>query len=116
MADSPADSFRAECRRTIQAAPEAVFEAWSRPEALEAWMGSRETGGEGKPHLIAVRNVEIAPVAGAPLRIDMVTREPDGSERVWEHTGVVREAGPTRLSFTWISDGTRSRRMEPTCG
>ena len=39
------------------------------------------SGGSDKPHLIAVRNVELEPRLGAPVRIDMITREPNGDER-----------------------------------
>ena len=109
MSEPRAGPHRAECTRVIAAPKDLVYEAWSDPLQLEAWMTFRESGGGDKPRLIAVRNVAIAPEPGAPFRIDMVTREPDGSERVWPHSGQVLEATSSTLSFSWTSEGTGHR-------
>jgi uncharacterized protein YndB with AHSA1/START domain len=98
--------YRADCRRQMKASPEVVLAAWTDPELLHAWMGSRESGRHGKPKVIGVRNVQTASIVGSPFRIDMITREADGSERVWPHLGRIVESTPSRLSFTWSSEGT----------
>ena len=106
MTDSK-ETYTANCQTTVEATPDIAFAAWSDPRMLEVWMAHRESGGSDKPHLIAVRNVEIEPRVGAPVRIDMITREPNGDERTWIHHGQVMEASaPSRLTFTWISKGT----------
>lgn len=105
--------FTAACERSVRADPETAWRAWVDPDMLTAWMGARESGGDGTPRLIAVRNVRVAPEAGAPFHLDMVTREADGSERVWEHDGEVLEAEPARrLRLTWISEGTGQETTE----
>ena len=101
------EGFGVTCRTWVESSPEVAFQAWSDPRLLEVWMAHRESGGDGTPRLVAVRNVQVAPDVGAPFRVDMITREADGSERVWEHRGEVVEAvPPSRLALTWISEGT----------
>lgn len=100
-------TFSARCRVSVDAAPELAFRLWSEPELLGAWMSGRESGGDGKPRLVGIGAVEIAPQPGTPFRLDMITREADGSNRTWVHEGeVVSASPPGEISLTWISEGT----------
>lgn len=100
-------TFSARCRVSVDAPPELAFRLWSEPELLGTWMGGRESGGGGMPRLIGIGAVEVAPVPGAPFRLDMITREADGSDRTWVHEGeVVSASPPEEIALTWISEGT----------
>jgi uncharacterized protein YndB with AHSA1/START domain len=100
-------TFSARCRVSVDAPPELAFRLWSEAELLGAWMGGRESGGGEKPRLVGIGDVEIAPEPGTPFRLDMITREADGSNRTWVHEGeVVSASPPGEISLTWISEGT----------
>ena len=74
--------------RHFAAAPEAVFRAWTDPEALAAWFG---------PQGVKTRNVEVDLRPGGRYSLEMF--EPDG---VHPLSGVYQEVTPPeRLVMTW---------------
>ena len=75
--------------RHFAASPEAVFRAWTDPEALAAWFG---------PHGVETRKVQIDLRPGGRYSLEMF--EPDG---VYPLSGVYREVTPPeRLVMTWV--------------
>ena len=82
--------------RTLAAAPEDVFDAWTNPASIRVWMC---------PGSIQEAVAELDVRVGGRFRI--VMREP-GREVV--HTGEYLEVDrPRRLAFTWVSAGTRDQ-------
>jgi uncharacterized protein YndB with AHSA1/START domain len=84
--------------RTIKAAPEKVFAAWTKPQTLKRWMAPSD-------------DMKIA-VAETDLRIGgryrIVMREADGTEH--RVGGAYREIDPGRkLAFTWAWESTPER-------
>lgn len=97
--------------RRYDAAPEAVFQAWTDPQALSKWFGPEETQ--------AVLEVDVDLRVGGRYRIAFVTS--DGERH--DVSGVYREVDfPRRLSFTWAWRSTPEReslvtiRLEPAAG
>lgn len=91
----PNTAFVAESRptlrltRQINAPREAVFKAWTDPEALTAWFG---------PEGVKTRNVRVDPRPGGQFSLEMY--EPDN---VYPLSGTYREVNPPeRLVFSWI--------------
>ena len=80
--------------RSFAAPAQAVFDAWTSPEVLQAWWGA----GPGWETPVA----EIDPRVGGRLRLVMVS--PDGEKfgGGGEYTEV---RPPERLAFTWTWDG-----------
>jgi uncharacterized protein YndB with AHSA1/START domain len=81
--------------RTIKAAPEKVFAAWTKPRTLKRWMAPSD-------------DMKVA-VAETDLRIGgryrIVMREADGTEH--RVGGAYREIDPGRkLAFTWVWEST----------
>jgi uncharacterized protein YndB with AHSA1/START domain len=75
--------------RVFDAPRRLVFEAWSKPEHLKRWMGSRT---------LTVTECELDPRPGGAWRT--VLRGPGGRE--YAISGVYREVvPPERLVFTW---------------
>jgi uncharacterized protein YndB with AHSA1/START domain len=75
--------------RRIKAAPDAVFEAWTRPEILATWWG---------PHHTRVLEAEIDPREGGRFRV--VLAEDTGAQH--EISGTYAEVSPpARLVFSW---------------
>ena len=84
---------RLELRRTLDAPPREVFEAWTRPETIRQWFA---------PGPMTVPLVEVDLRPGGRYRIAM--REPDGTQYV--ATGTYEEVVPDeRLVFTWTWEG-----------
>jgi len=80
-----------EVRRTIAAAPEKVFDAWTQPEKMGQWF-CRAT------ETLAVTIHEVDVRVGGRLRADVVS--PEG--RTWKLRGEYREIKPAeKLVFTW---------------
>lgn len=103
-------TFEARCVTRVAGPPDVAFDAWMNPDLLAGWMRMRESGGDGTPRLVDVEDVEIAPEPGATFRLTMITREADGSRRLWPHEGEVVEANrPGKLALTWSSEGTGHR-------
>jgi uncharacterized protein YndB with AHSA1/START domain len=97
--------------RTYDVPPEAVFQAWTEPQALSRWFGPEETQ--------SVLEVEIDLRVGGRYRIAFVTS--DGERH--DVGGVYREVEfPRLLSFTWAWRTTPEReslvtiRLEPCDG
>lgn len=75
--------------RHFQAPRQAVFRAWTDPQALATWFG---------PEGVKTRNVEVDPRPGGTFRLEMY--EADG---VYSLSGVYREVvPPERLVFSWV--------------
>jgi uncharacterized protein YndB with AHSA1/START domain len=86
------DALRLE--RTINAPPEAVFEAWTTAETLRRWWPA---GADWETPV-----AEVDPRVGGRLRL--VMRSPDGE--VFGGSGQYLEISPpARLVFTWTWDG-----------
>ena len=82
--------------RLLSASAEEIFDAWVDPESLAVWMC---------PGSVRRAVVEADPRVGGRFRILM-----QGPDCDYEHTGeyLVVER-PSRLVFTWISEGTQGR-------
>ncbi len=81
--------------RTIKAAPEKVFAAWTEPETLKRWMAP------GDDMSVALAETDLR--AGGRYRI--VMRETNGTEH--RVGGIYREIVPgKKLSFTWAWEST----------
>ena len=81
--------------RTIKAAPEKVFAAWTEPETLKRWMAP------GDDMSVALAETDLR--AGGRYRI--VMRGAKGTEH--RVGGVYREIVPgKKLSFTWASESS----------
>ena len=79
--------------RTIKADVKRVFEAWTRPELLQKWLG---------PEGVIVKKATVDLVVGGRYDQEMIT---PGGDHV-HHYGFYREIDPNRrLVFTWILDG-----------
>ena len=84
--------------RTYDAAPEAVFQAWTDPQALSRWFGPEGTQ--------SVLEVDIDLRVGGRYHIAFVT---DDGER-HDVSGVYRAVEfPRLLSFTWAWRSTPER-------
>ncbi len=84
--------------RTIKAAPEKVFAAWTQPQELKRWMAPRDD--------MKVSLAETDLKIGGRYRI--VMQNPDGTEH--RVGGVYREIDPGRkLVFTWAWESTPER-------
>jgi len=82
---------RIEIRKRLPASPEAVFDAWTDPASLAAWMTP-----------VGRAQVELDLRIGGTFRIVMI-----GEGREIEHTGRYLEIDPPRrLVFTWQSPYT----------
>jgi uncharacterized protein YndB with AHSA1/START domain len=82
--------------RVLQACREEVFDAWTNPESMRAWMC---------PKGASVSLVELDLRVGGGFRIDM---HYDNEDTV--HTGTYREISPPeKLVFTWVSEQTHYR-------
>jgi uncharacterized protein YndB with AHSA1/START domain len=80
--------------KTIKAAPEKVYAAWTEPETLKRWMAPRDD------MTVAVAETDLR--IGGRWRILM--REPDGGKH--DVFGVYRALDPGRkLAFTWSWKG-----------
>jgi uncharacterized protein YndB with AHSA1/START domain len=89
--------LRLQVRRTFQAPPARLFEAWTTPEELKRWHA---------PAPLTCTLAEVDLRVGGKYRIHM--REPDGKEH--QVYGVFRVIEPpTRLVYTW-----RWERVAPT--
>jgi len=95
--------------RTYDAPPEAVWQAWTDPQALTRWFGPEETQ--------SVLAVELDARVGGSYHIAFVTS--DGERH--DVGGVYREVqAPRLLSFTWAWRSTPEReslvtiRIEPS--
>jgi uncharacterized protein YndB with AHSA1/START domain len=83
--------------KVIAATPEEVFEAWTDPESVRYWMRGRSDMDESEAQL------DVRP--GGVFRITM-----KGKNRDYVHTGEYRIVEPpSRLAFTWISEGTHNQ-------
>ncbi|HTF53996.1 MAG TPA: SRPBCC domain-containing protein [Pseudonocardia sp.] len=81
--------------RVLPASPEAVFDAWTSPASLRAWMS---------PDPLSVSEAECDARVGGAFRIVMI----DDAGAI-EHTGRYLELDrPHRLAFTWRSAATGS--------
>ena len=82
-----------EIRRRYEASCEALFLAWTDPEALKAWFG---------PEGVETHKAEVDLRVSGQYRVEM--HLPSGS--IVEHSGVYLEIVPSkRLVFTWILQG-----------
>jgi uncharacterized protein YndB with AHSA1/START domain len=79
-------------RRTIRATPEALFEAWTRPELLRAWWG---------PRPVTCSGAEVDLRVGGRYRIENVL--PDGTTISIEGRFEAIDA-PHGLVYTWRTD------------
>ena len=91
--------------RDIAAPPDVVFDAWTDPASVSAWMA---------PDPMTVAAADIDPRVGGAFRIVMV-----GESGAVEHTGVYQQVSrPQRLVFTWCSaffgDRTTQVRVDLT--
>ena len=85
-------------RRSYRAAPEAVWRAWTEPQALSRWFGS------GKPGSVTTAEIDLR--VGGRYRIAFDT--PDGDTH--EVSGVYQEVvAQRRLVFTWAWKSTPER-------
>lgn len=90
---SPAHSL--EIRRTLQAPPERIFDAWTSPEALMQWFAP------STDFTTVVHEVDLR--VGGRYRIEM--RHKDGSSHI--AVGTYRElVRPSRLTFSWRWEGS----------
>ena len=95
MTDPPPGT-RLTIRKLLPARREEVYDAWLNPESLAEWM--RPTDGTRS-------TAEVDPRVGGAFRI--VMRHGGGE---YDHRGEYRVLErPSRLVFTWISDGTLQR-------
>jgi len=79
-----------EVQRRFSVGRDALFHAWTDPEALQAWFG---------PKGVETRRVEVDLRVGGKFHIEMVT--PDGGVIV--HHGLYEEIVPSeKLVFTWL--------------
>ncbi len=89
-ADSPAPEVALRLTRRLKAPREAVFDAWTRPEALARWFG---------PEGVNARKVEVDLRPGGHYSLEM--HQTDGG--IMPLSGVYREVRPPeRLVFTWV--------------
>jgi len=90
-AGSPAgEGFKLIITRHLRAPREAVFRAWTDPEALVQWFG---------PESVTARLVSLDPRPGGRYSLEM--HGADGG--VYPLSGEYREVSPpSRLVFTWI--------------
>ena len=89
--------------RLIKARREKVFEAWTRPEIIQQWMG---------PGPVTVTRVPADAKVGGSYRIEM-----DNAGTKYVTFGEYLEVVPNRkLVFTWGWEGpTATRRASPSC-
>ena len=101
---SSANSLTLLARRAISAPPDAVFDAWTRPEQLMAWWGPGEV---------------TCPVAEIDLRVGgryrLCNLLPSG-ERLWITGEFEQVEPPVRLVYTWVHEpvGIDSERSRVT--
>ncbi len=89
LRDRPATPPVLRLTRHFKASREAVFRAWTEPDALAAWFG---------PDGVQTRNVVIEARAGGRFSLEMY--EKDG---VYPVSGLYREVRPPeRLVLTWV--------------
>jgi uncharacterized protein YndB with AHSA1/START domain len=82
---------RVEVRRALQASPAEVFDAWTKPELIRAWMSP-----------VGTASAEVDLRVGGSFRLVM-----SGEGTTIEHTGEYLEVDPpSRLKFTWKSQFT----------
>jgi uncharacterized protein YndB with AHSA1/START domain len=85
-------------RRTIQATPTRLFDAWTEPEQLRAWWG---------PRPITCSGAEVDLRVGGKYRIQNLM--PDGGTIVIEGDFQLIDR-PNRLTYTWrVGDETPSK-------
>jgi len=83
-------SVTASYEELVDASPEEIFEAWTRPEELKSWFGP---GG--------FQTIEAAVRAEPGGTYRLVLRAPDGN--LLTITGTFREVvRPSRLVYTWV--------------
>src|SRR5262249_6470429 len=96
MSNPPVPSLT--LRRTLKAAPDQVFAAWTQPEALKRWFAPADG--------IEVPLAEMDVRVGGRYRI--VMRRPDGEEHRWG--GFYKEVlRGQKLVFTWAWESTPER-------
>lgn len=94
-----------EIRRVFQVGREALFDAWTEPDALKAWFG---------PDGVETRVADVDLQIGGMYRFEL--HLPDGA--VVEHRGVYQEIVPSeKLVFTWVlknqaCEGSSGEHME----
>lgn len=95
MAITGAPTHSLEVRRTIEAPPARIFDAWTTPELLTRWFAP------SADFTTVVHQSDVR--VGGQYRIEM--RHKDGASHV--AVGTYRElTRPTRLSFSWRWEGT----------
>jgi uncharacterized protein YndB with AHSA1/START domain len=93
MTAPPDDTAAVVIRRRIAASREEVFDAWTDPDGMQAWMC---------PGDIASAVVHLDARVGGALRV--VMRSPTGTFEHWgEFTTLDR---PVKLAFTWCAKAT----------
>lgn len=100
-AKSPGETFALTMERRLKAAPQRVFEAWTKVEAVAQWMG---------PPGVTAPDAELDLREGGHYRFPLCT--PEG--KVHTAIGSYREiAPPDRLVFTWSwEEGEDAYRAE----
>jgi uncharacterized protein YndB with AHSA1/START domain len=90
-------AFRADVARTYDAKPERVFDAWTNPASVSAWLA----GGE---KAIVDARVDGLFYIGMPWK-----------ERIYAHYGrYLRIEKPRLIEFTWVSEGTEGKESVVT--
>jgi uncharacterized protein YndB with AHSA1/START domain len=77
-------------RRRLKAAPERVFDAFTRPEELAAWFG---------PEAVTIRNLEADVRPGGAYRLEMHYEDGSFYALSGQYLEVER---PARLVMTWV--------------
>ncbi|MCB1890157.1 MAG: SRPBCC domain-containing protein [Rhodocyclaceae bacterium] len=91
MTDTAADTLQLELQRVFAHPRERVFDAWTRPEALAAWMGPTEA--------IRAESVCVDLREGGHYRIEFVEA---GEPRKRVEGTYLTVRRPERLMFTWV--------------
>ena len=85
---SPPPTFSVEVSRTINAAPETVFRAWTDPEWFSKWFSATQ--------------LVMDPTEGG-----LFFYEVNHENRLWAHYGRFLDVcSPEKLLFTWMSEAT----------
>jgi len=95
MSNVDVDTGTVRVERTFEASAEAVFDAWTNPEALRRWWKADPS------HEVTIPELDLR--VGGGYRLQM--RRPDGEDMVVH--GTYREISrPDRLVYTWQWEGT----------
>jgi uncharacterized protein YndB with AHSA1/START domain len=90
------NTLKVNVSRLIRAAPEDVFRAWTDPERMQRWLGTKKQ--------------IVNPKVDGLFYLGM-----EYQGRIWPHYGrYLRLEKPRVIEFTWMSEGTEGRETVVT--